>query len=206
MKVTGISCAILAGGKNLRFGRKTKALAITGGEKIIDRIIQVTENIFQDITIVTNNPEEFYGYSKFKFTGDIFRNAGPPGGIHAALTNSETSALFIVAGDMPFIDEEIIRSQIQYFLKKDAEAVVPLIEDKPEPLHGIYSRSILPILNTMLQKTTGFSVTDLLKNIRTEYFKLEPSDKIRIAFFNVNTPEDLRMADEISAQFDKFID
>lgn len=206
MKVTGISCAILAGGKNLRFGGKTKAIAMVGGRKIIDRIICVAENIFQDITIITNNPEEFADYSHFRLAGDIFRNAGPPGGIHTALCNSENSTVFIVAGDMPFIVKDIILSQIQYFLKTEAEAVVPKIEGRTEPLHGVYTKNIVPVLDSMLKEAPGFPVTDLLQKIRTKYFMLQPSEKIRTAFFNVNIPEDLIKADEISAQFDKFID
>jgi len=206
MKVTGISCAILAGGKSSRFGGKTKANAIIGGKKIIERIINVAENIFQDILIVSNNHEEFAGYSRFKITEDIFRNAGPPGGIHAALTGAESESVFIFAGDMPFIDEEIVRSQIKYFLKSDAEAVVPQIEGYPEPLHGIYRKSIIPVLNSMLQKEQGFSVADFLKKIRTDYFLLKPSNKTKKAFFNVNTPEDLARANEMTAKFDTFID
>lgn len=206
MKVTGISCSILAGGKNLRFGGKTKANLTVGGKKIIDRIIHVTENIFQDIIIVTDKPEEFADYSQFKFAGDIFRNAGPPGGIHAALHALKTEAAFIVASDMPFIDEDIIRSQIKFFLKTNAEAMVPKIDGKTEPLHGIYTKSIIPVLESMIKKERGFPVTDLLEKIRTEFFLLPSTDKTRKAFFNVNTPDDLIRADEISEQYDKFID
>jgi len=54
-----ISAAIIAGGANKRFNGKTKANIQISGVRIITRAIKTLYEIFGDIVIVTNTPDEF---------------------------------------------------------------------------------------------------------------------------------------------------
>lgn len=195
MKYKNISCAILAGGKNLRFAGQTKALVTVGGIRIIDRILMITIPLFREIILVTNKPEEFSDYSHLKITGDVFKNAGPAGGLHAALKASSFEALFVTGCDMPFIKRELIEKQVEFFRTTGADATVPETNGMIEPLHSIYRKTVLPLLEAKLQKGTNFALNDFLQEINTKYLHLPPSSEIRISFFNINTREDLLKAE-----------
>jgi molybdopterin-guanine dinucleotide biosynthesis protein A len=80
-----VSAVILAGGANKRFNGKTKANIQISGVRIIARTIKVLHDLFEDIIIVTNTPDEFKGYKHYTLVPDEIKNVGPLGGIHAAL-------------------------------------------------------------------------------------------------------------------------
>ena len=107
-----ISGVILAGGSSKRFGGTTKANVVINGETIISRIISTISDLFVEIIIVTNKPEEFQEFIQYKIVKDQYLKAGPLGGIHAALKASSEDAIFVFAGDMPFLDKEIISDKI----------------------------------------------------------------------------------------------
>ena len=65
-----ISGAILAGGAASRFNGRMKSKIIIDGETIISRIISVIRDIFDEIIIVTNNPEEFADFSFCRIVQD----------------------------------------------------------------------------------------------------------------------------------------
>ena len=52
--VTGV---ILAGGKSSRYG-KNKSFVIVNGIPLIERVIREMKDVFQDVIIITNTPNE----------------------------------------------------------------------------------------------------------------------------------------------------
>ena len=74
---TRISGAILAGGSNKRFGGITKANVVIGGISIISRILSTISDLFDEVIIVTNKPEEFGEFIQYKIVNDQFLKAGP---------------------------------------------------------------------------------------------------------------------------------
>lgn len=186
-----ISGVILAGGAGKRFGGKTKSMISIDGRTIMSRMIVVMEEIFDEIIIVTNTPEEYKEFKKQKIAGDQILRAGPLGGIHAAMETSSKDAVFVFAGDMPFISKEIITDQIIQYTNGEFEAMVPIINAFIEPLHAIYNNSSFGLLDDLLRSTDNYAVRDFLNNIKTHYMPLEDSDETRLAFTNINTPHDL---------------
>jgi molybdopterin-guanine dinucleotide biosynthesis protein A len=189
-KADNISGVVLAGGANKRFGGKIKTNAIIGGEKIIDRIISTISGVFGEIIIVTNNPGEFKQYSGFKITGDHFTGVGPLGGIHSAMMASSGDAVFIFAGDMPFLSMDLIINQIEFFRSSPAEAVLPVISNKMEPLHGIYRNSLSVKLEKYLSEEKEFAVRKFLERVDVSFFSPGDSDKVLKAFININSQYD----------------
>jgi molybdopterin-guanine dinucleotide biosynthesis protein A len=187
--ITGI---ILAGGENIRFGGNIKSNILVGGSSIISRMIDTMSEIFDEIIIVTNKPEEFKSFRQIKTVSDQFLKTGPLGGIHAAIKNSSEESVFVFAGDMPFIDKELIINQIEYYANNDADAVVPRVNNKIEPLHSIYSCSVFEKLDNYLHTSNRYAVRDFLEIISVSYMQLPDSDKIRRAFTNINTPAQAR--------------
>ena len=181
-----ISGVILAGGANRRFGGRIKANELVGGRKIIDRIVETITGIFEEIILVTNTPLEFKEFQGI-ITGDHFKGKGPLGGIHAAVKRSEKDAVFVFAGDMPFLSRTLITDQIIYYETNFYDIVIPSIKDKPEPLHGIYSKSVIEDLEKFLSYETTLAIRDFLQQRNVGLFELDCTDANVRAFTNINT-------------------
>jgi len=186
-----ISCAILAGGKNSRYGGLNKAFIPIEGIKIIDRNIQILKPIFQDIHIVTNAPDQFIDYRDFSMSSDYYHDIGPLAGIHSALKNTSADAVFITSCDMPFPDSELINRMLSLASKNDFRALVPRWERKIEPLYAVYHCSLLPVLEEFIEKNTDRSIRGFIKSIDCNYFDLQEAVQPK-AFTNINSPDDLK--------------
>ena len=197
MKFRNISGVILAGGTNKRFHGEIKAKAVIGGKTIISRIIDTLSEVFSEIIIVTNTREEFQEFRNYKLAGDRFLNAGPLGGIHAALKTSSKEALFVFAGDMPLIDKGLIIRQIEFYYSIKCDILVPEIGNYSEPLHAIYNKSILNRLEEYLSTGNDYAVREFFRRVDVNYLKLEDSEKIKSAFTNINSPSDILLVEKI---------
>jgi len=191
LKLHNISGVILAGGASRRLNGMIKAKIVIDGRTIISRIIDTMNELFAEIIIVTNTPDEFKDYNNYKIIGDEFLNKGPLGGIHSAMISSSSDAMFIVAGDMPLLDKNIIASQIEYFNDNNYDVVIPGINHLNEPLHGIYKKSLLRNLEEYLKIESDNSILAFLNKSNTGYLQYEESEKTRRAFFNINSPADI---------------
>jgi len=186
-----ISGVILAGGTSKRFGGITKAKLVIHGENIISRIIFTINDLFDEIIIVTNKPEEFSEYIQYKIVEDQYLKSGPLAGIHAALKASSEDAIFVFAGDMPFLDKEIISDQINEFSKTQYDVLIPKVDQFAEPLHAIYRKSALNHLERFLLEGKSKAVRDFLSEINVGYLQMAKNEKTGIAFANINSHSDL---------------
>lgn len=187
----GLSGVILAGGANKRFGGITKSNIIINGETIISRIISNINDLFNEIIIVTNNPSEFPEFAKYKIVEDRYLKAGPLGGIHAALKSSKQDAIFVFAGDMPFLKKEIIAEQIRQFRSKEYDILIPKIGRSVEPLHSIYRVSVLSDLERFMTRGKNRSVRDFISEMNVDYMQIQESEENKRAFTNINSPSDI---------------
>ncbi|HZY26574.1 MAG TPA: molybdenum cofactor guanylyltransferase [Bacteroidales bacterium] len=192
-----IAGVILAGGASKRFNGIIKAKIVIDGRTIISRIIGTMNELFDEIIIVTNTPDEFKEYSKCKIAGDRFLNKGPLGGIHSAMINSSCDAMFIVAGDMPLLEKDIIIKQIEYFNHNNFDVVIPRINNFTEPLHGIYKKSLLRKLEAHLEVETDYSIRAFLKKTDISYLQFEESENTKKAFLNINSSSDIAIVERL---------
>lgn len=192
-----ISGVILAGGANSRFNGITKSNIVIGGKPIIDRIFDRIGNIFSEIIIVTNTPDEFARYTDCKIVSDIILNKGPLGGIHAALQCADNEAVFVFAGDMPMLDKELIIRLIDSYKSHKYEVMIPSIDNYIEPLHSIYSKSLLIPLEEFLSLNNNRAVRDFIKGVNAFYLNLESTEKVKMAFYNINSHEDVLLIEKL---------
>jgi len=182
------SAAILAGGKNLRFNRQIKSLAILKGKSLLDHQLMTLNTFFNEILLITNHPEAFNKYDSCRIFRDLIPGRGPLSGIHTALTKASSKNVFIVAGDMPFINLQTIGELIKHWQENQDKAVVPRMGDKPEPLHAIYPGNILESMENWLKHSPDQSVRAFLKHIPVCYRDFSDPTP----FININTPQELR--------------
>ncbi len=186
-----VSAVILAGGANKRFQGKTKANIQISGVRIITRTIKILHEIFDDIIIVTNTPDQFKGFSHYTIVPDEIKNVGPLGGIHAAMKAAKNDSVFVFASDMPCISSKLIKKHIEFYHKRRCDAAIPRIKDFKEPLHAIYNIKIEDKLDDYLKTAHDYSIDSFIKGLNIRYHNLEDTEENRKSFFNINTPQDL---------------
>jgi FdhD protein len=188
-KITGVTGAILAGGTSSRMGRN-KALLEVNGSSIIAHTYRTLANLFHEVIIVTNMPDD-YRFIPCRKVPDIYPETGSIAGLHSALANSRTERTFVTACDIPFADQHIIR-HLCSLLEDTHDAVIPYSEGGQEPLHAIYRSKCKDIFERAIN-IGELKIIDILPqlNIRTvTWDEMRSVDGSDVAFLNVNTPEE----------------
>ena len=194
-----ISCIVLAGGKGLRLGRD-KALETIGNRSLLEWVVFRVGFFNSDIIIVTATKQSFpqvTSYPKLRIVTDTYPGKGSLGAIYTGLTTSDSLYNLVVACDMPFLNQALLRYMIQ--LSANFDVVVPRLGKMVEPLHAIYSRDCLAPIKCLL-KQGNLSVTELFSLVRVRYVEAEEInsfDPKHLSFFNINTQADLERAREI---------
>ncbi len=190
IKISNYSAAILSGGKNSRFNGENKAQLKLDNQKIIDRILNVLTTIFDEIIIVSNQKDLYSEYTNVKIVSDYYKEIGPLGGIHSALKNANNDNVFIVSCDMPFLNKDMIIKQIEFHHLKESDITIPRLADSNEPLHGIYKKSIISILEKHIQSSDNYRIRSLFEFISISYFLIDTNEKTKKIFTNINNPDD----------------
>ncbi len=188
--------AILAGGENRRIPF-IKGLLNVNGRPIIERSVRILGDVFGRVVISTNLPERYF-YLGLPLIGDCRCERGPMTGVVSTLLATTGEALFVVACDMPFISDGLIRYMAERYERecsregKEYEAVIPLFRGNREPLFGIYTRSALAILERGIDEGER-SLMRTLEGHRVLFVEEEEvraRDPLGDSFVNINTLED----------------
>jgi molybdopterin-guanine dinucleotide biosynthesis protein A len=194
------SCIVLAGGKSLRLGYD-KVLETVGSRSLLEQVISRVGSLSDEIIIVIageQNIPESIGHPNFKILADIYPKKGPLGGIYTGLVTSTSFYNLVVASDMPFLNQALLRYMIQ--LSSDFDSVVPRVGKLLEPLHATYTKSCLPAIESMI-KQSDLRVDHLFKQVKVKYVETEEINEFdpkHLSFFNVNTKADLAIARDLA--------
>ena len=167
-----------------------KAFIEIGGKTIIDNILNIFKDIFTEVLIVTNTPQDFY-YTKVNIIRDILPGYGSLGGLYTGVKKAKYDKCFVVACDMPFINSNLIK----YMLGIEGyDVVVPKIKGRFEPLFAVYSKGCLEVIEKNLYKG-NLKISEIysemrLREINEDEFDLFDSGLLSI--ININTPSDLK--------------
>jgi molybdopterin-guanine dinucleotide biosynthesis protein A len=178
---------VLIGGRSRRFG-KDKVITQVGEKPLVEHVTDVIAPLFDEVILIGRKRDHL---GSFKTVEDILPNRGPLGGIHTALSVSPTPHCFVFAADMPNLNPGLIRHMIS--VSDDHDVVIPLWSKGREPLHAVYNRRLLPLVNSLLEKNI-FRIFDILKNADTLTI---PEETIRtfgdpeFMFANINTLGDM---------------
>ncbi len=195
-----ISCIVLAGGKGLRLVRN-KSLATVGNTSLLQRVVSYLSFFDSDIIIVTAAKQslpQLIGYSKLRMVTDTYPGKGSLGGIYTGLAASGSFYNLVVACDMPFLNQALLRYMIQ--LSGGFDLVVPRLGNMLEPLHAVYAKSCLAPIENLL-KQGNLSITELFALVRVRYVEAEEINRFdpkHLSFFNINTEADLGAARAIA--------
>lgn len=192
---------ILAGGMNTRFSGKDKALVRVGGRRIFDYILDVFNDLFDEIILVTNTPAPYLKWD-VHIVADLFPIRSSLTGIHAGLFYASHPHAFFTACDTPFLKKELIETILKK-IDSSADAVIPEISVGLEPLCAVYAKKCMPRVEKHLVQEK-LKIRRVFKNGRIKKISektLRKSDPDLLSFFNINTPEDLQKAEALIARF-----
>lgn len=188
-RIPETTAAILAGGASSRMGTN-KALLKVDGVSIIERTYRTLAQLFENIIVVTNAPED-YDFLPCRKVQDIYQDFGSIAGLHSALAHSTTERTFVTACDMPFIDPTIIRYLCQ-LQQGGYDAVIPFSSGGQEPLQAVYTSSCKKTFEDAIIKQEQ-KILDILPRMHTRLVTWDEIQKISgslNSFLNVNTPEE----------------
>ncbi|MFQ5794255.1 MAG: molybdenum cofactor guanylyltransferase [Candidatus Bipolaricaulia bacterium] len=204
-----LSAVILAGGQSRRIGQGDKAFLKLAGQRLIDRVIRAVEPLCTEVIIVTNTPAQYQGLGT-RLVEDILPGKGALGGMYSGLQAAHRPLSLIVACDMPFLNQPLIRYMARLASDSDHDAVIPRVGKDEEsgsgsatarerhlhPLYAIYRKTCLPAMEAAIEQNDLLTIA-FLPAIRARFVEVEEIarfDPRRLSFFNINTPQDWERA------------
>jgi molybdopterin-guanine dinucleotide biosynthesis protein A len=193
-----MNLVVLAGGRSRRMGLPKYCLSLAG-IPLYEYPLRRLGALYQRHIIVENNdliPAD--GKPERLVVGDLVADAGPLGGIYSGLRASDAVLNMVVGADMPFVSPSLAQAMGKCACAQDLDILVPNIDGLLEPLFAIYSSRVANVAAELLASGVR-SVRELFNNksLRIGFidrvYTMQYDERL-MSFFNVNTPDDLIMA------------
>jgi molybdenum cofactor guanylyltransferase len=211
------SAAILAGGLATRFGGRDKSALVVDGRSILERQVAQLSTVVDDLMLVARTAPIDGARRLAAFAGaddapaparlaeapaarpqqpservrvitDIVPGCGPLGGLHAALTEMRGDRVFLVACDMPYIEDAFV--DFLFSIAGDAAIVVPETDRGYHPLCAVYTRACLePVAARLAERR--LVLRELFRDVPTRIVTAEEMNRFGAPsrlLANVNTP------------------
>ena len=186
---------LLAGGKSSRMGAD-KAFLEFRGRTLLEHALSVIGHVCSSVAIV-GDPAQFSNYRSV--VEDVYSGCGPLAGIHAALLRSSAEVNLMLAVDLPFVTEDLLSYLFSAAEQNAADVTVPRTGKGLQPLCAVYRREFANVADLALRagKYKIDAVFGGLSIRIIEEAELEKAGFSERNFFNLNTPEDQRAAEEL---------
>jgi molybdopterin-guanine dinucleotide biosynthesis protein A len=189
---------LLAGGKSSRMG-ENKAFVDFHGRPLLERALTTLNGACESVAIV-GDPRIFSAYGPV--VADVFPGCGPLAGIHSALLHSSADLNLILAVDMPFVSQELLRFLLDLAESTAAAVTVPRTSKGLQPLCAVYRRAFVSAAEHSLREGK-YKIDATFATVPprvVEESELQAAGFSEKNFLNMNTPEDRRAAEGLSSQ------
>jgi len=161
-----LSGFVLAGGKSTRMGQDKASLTLNG-LTLLQHALTALREVCREVAILGKH--ELYGTLAPVYE-DIFPGCGPLGGIHAALSSSQTQFNLIIAVDTPFLVPKFLSYLAEKAIASGAVVTTPEIDDYTQPLCTVYSLDFCSIAEHAL-RLGNYKIVPLFPQGRTLIIK-----------------------------------
>lgn len=194
MKIIG---AIIAGGRSSRMGGREKAFLELASKPVILHVIEQFEPQVDQLVINANGDAARFSEFGLEVVPDALSSLTTPlAGLHAALVFTkkvEAKMLVTVPSDTPFLPFNLVAKLLEKALVRGA--AIAASGDHEHYIIGAWKTDLLDDLDRAITSDNLFRVKDWAQRAAAQsvIWPVEPYDP----FFNVNAPEDLRIAEQI---------
>lgn len=168
---------------------RDKALLEVAGEALILRVGRVLEDVCDRVLVATGEADRYeVGWEQVP---DVSAGNGPLAGILAGLEAADSDLVAVVAVDMPYANARVLELLADEWMGE--AAVVPLVDGRVQPLHGVYATSAAPSFRRLVEdgkRSVVPALSDLGARVVGPDVWGEVDPEGRFAR-NVNRPEDL---------------
>lgn len=185
MNIAGI---VLAGGKSSRYG-KPKMFELHQGIPFYLYSVNAFKNAGLDAIFISTNQQLASQFDQE--AGSILLEDDEHNGPLFALSQAmkqliDSEWFFILAADIPYVSVEFVNTMLEELKKNQPDIIIPVTDEYVQPLHSIYNRSCLPIIEELLHSNKK-SFMPLLDRVSIQKIRF-PSDQKD--FVNINKRED----------------
>ena len=189
---------VLAGGKSQRFG-EDKSQVMLAGKLLIDHMLTEIIDEFKELLIVSNNKISFHNSERISIIEDFEKGLGPLGGVLSAMkwikeNQKDYKWIATFPVDTPFFKRQILKDFIQNINFNESDLFFIKSNNTRHNIFGLWSINLLDKLEKDLnngeRKVELWANNTGVKIINMEFSNNDP-------FFNINTKEDLKKAEEI---------
>lgn len=200
--MTAVRGVILAGGGATRYGGRPKGLETVAGARVVDRLAaMLREALGAPPLLVANDPAAAGWNTGLEIVADVAPGSGALGGLLTAAARGPAPVV-CVAWDMPFVPPGLVRELAAGLAAHDAVLPASAGRRGVEPLCAGYGPACRAAIEAALARGDRRAIAfhdavdvDIL-----------PLERVRrhgdpaFLFFNVNTPEDLALAERLWRQ------
>jgi molybdopterin-guanine dinucleotide biosynthesis protein A len=186
--VTDATAIVLAGGKSSRMG-SPKALLLFDDKPLVVHIVAMLGRLCAEVIVVAAPGQDLPSLPATLVRDDV-AHQGPVGGIYYGLSAARNDVCFVTACDSAFLSARLITHLLSAIAEHDV--VVPHWQQRFQPLHAVYRKSVAPLLAAQLARgeLRLVSLFDKVRTRRIDEDELRRFDPDGASFFNMNTPED----------------
>ena len=177
---------ILAGGRGKRMGGRQKLYLQYQGKYLSLRTMEILRSLENFYISVAEIPEDPVGSAGW--ITDLYKEAGPLGGIMSGLLLCPQDALFVVPCDTFGLDEEMAETLIREY-ERSGRPVFYRTEKGPEPFPGIYTKAMIPVMER--QRTAGnYRMKSLFETEEAKEYTFLDGTKQLKKLVNLNTEQE----------------
>ena len=198
MDLNNILAVVLAGGKSQRFGQDKSQVKLEG-KLLIDYILTEIIGEFSETLIIANEKISFMSSKNISVTKDFKSGLGPLGGVLTAMKwikekNKKYKWISTFPSDTPFFTKKELKFFYENINIDESKLFFIKSEETRHNIFGLWSLDLIDQLEKDLsrgeRKVEVWANSIGVKEVNIDNKKPDP-------FFNINTKEDLKKANEI---------
>ncbi|HRN85109.1 MAG TPA: molybdenum cofactor guanylyltransferase MobA [Hyphomicrobium sp.] len=206
MMQQSIAGVVLAGGMSRRMGGPEKALMVLGGAPLVAHAVaRLRPQVASLILNANGDPARFSALGHPVVPDETADRPGPLAGVLAALHwfarhEPEVTAVASLPADSPLVPADLVaRLRDGLVDAPHAKVAVASSRDRRHPVIALWKRGAAPEIEAALARgeRAAHAMIDRLGAVSVPFADLDVAGGTIDPFFNVNTPEDLAVAEDI---------
>lgn len=194
---------ILAGGLSRRMEGPEKSLLKLDGETLVSRVANRLEKQTGKVILNANGDPARFSTLGLEIQADTVEGfAGPLAGVLAGMRwakeSSNATHIITAAADTPFFPKSYSEDMLSKAKETNSHIALAGSNGRKHPVFGLWPISLTNALEDFLVKENNRKVMLFVERYSNIIVEFKNHNQGHDPFFNVNTPDDMKQAEEIS--------